>query len=92
MQLAALGAPRLTLIDFDTVDATNLTTQGYRHGDLGRLKVEALRDAVRELDPTLVVTPIADRYRPRHPLPQAQVFGFPLTRGDGRFRASFSTS
>ncbi len=26
LQLAALGAPRLTLIDFDTVDVTNLTT------------------------------------------------------------------
>ena len=67
LQLAALGAPRLTLIDFDTVDATNLTTQGYRHGDLGRLKVEALRDALLEVEPTLVVTTIADRYRPGLP-------------------------
>ncbi len=64
LQLAALGAPRIRLIDFDTVDATNLTTQGYRHGDLGRLKVEALRDALLEIEPTLFVTTIADRYRP----------------------------
>lgn len=64
LQLAALGAPRLTLIDFDTVDATNITTQGYRHQDIGRLKVEALRDALLEIEPTLAITTIADRFRP----------------------------
>ncbi len=33
LQLAALGVPRLQLIDFDTVEATNITTQGYYTGD-----------------------------------------------------------
>ena len=38
LQLAAIGAEHLQLIDFDRVDATNLSTQGYRHDDLDRLK------------------------------------------------------
>ena len=29
LQLAAIGAPRLQLVDFDEVDLTNVTTQGY---------------------------------------------------------------
>ena len=29
LQLAAIGTVRLTLIDFDDVDASNITTQGY---------------------------------------------------------------
>ena len=29
LQLAAIGAPRLQLIDFDIVNETNVTTQGY---------------------------------------------------------------
>ena len=34
-QLAAIGVRRLQLIDFDVVDRSNVTTQGYysRHGD-----------------------------------------------------------
>ena len=41
IQLAALGVRRLQLIDFDTVEPTNVTTQGYFHADLGRPKVDA---------------------------------------------------
>ena len=29
LQLAAIGAPRIQLVDFDAVDVTNVTTQGY---------------------------------------------------------------
>lgn len=30
LQLAAIGVQQLRLIDFDVVDLTNITTQGYR--------------------------------------------------------------
>ena len=36
IQLAALGVPRLQLIDFDTVEETNVTTQGYDFEDVGQ--------------------------------------------------------
>lgn len=66
LQLAALGIRKLRLIDFDTVELTNVTTQGYRQSDLGLAKVLATKSAVHEIDPTIEVTMISDRFRPRH--------------------------
>lgn len=65
VQLAAVGVTRLQLVDFDTVDPTNITTQGYLPGDVGRPKVEAARDAVLAIDPAIAVETVQDRYRPR---------------------------
>lgn len=65
LQLAALGIRRLQLIDFDIVELTNITSQGYGHADLGMAKVSATEGAVRDIDPTIEVTTIADRFRPR---------------------------
>src|SRR3954471_5030256 len=41
LQLAAIGVRRLQLVDFDEVDETNVTTQGYLNADVGALKVLA---------------------------------------------------
>ncbi|HCS54676.1 MAG TPA: thiamine biosynthesis protein ThiF, partial [Planctomycetaceae bacterium] len=65
LQLAALGVPQLQLIDFDQVEPTNITTQGYDHQDLGQLKVEATARRIQLLDPTITVTTITDRFRSR---------------------------
>ncbi|MCA9270088.1 MAG: ThiF family adenylyltransferase [Planctomycetales bacterium] len=65
LQLAAIGAPSLQLIDFDRVDASNITTQGYGHADIGQLKVAATAAAIGELDASTEVVTVADRYRPR---------------------------
>ena len=64
LQLAALGARRIQLIDFDTVEPTNITTQGYLHRDLGQLKVAATAEQIHAIDPEITVTTIPDRYRP----------------------------
>lgn len=66
LQLAAMGTRRLRLIDFDTVELTNVTTQGYRQTDLGMSKVMATERSILEIDPAIDVTTIADRFRPRH--------------------------
>ncbi len=66
LQLAALGIQQLHLIDFDSVELTNVTTQGYRQSELGLAKVLATERAVREIDPTIEVTTVNDRFRPRH--------------------------
>jgi sulfur carrier protein ThiS adenylyltransferase len=66
LQLAAIGAPRVQLFDFDVVEAGNITTQGYHAGDLGLLKVVATAAAIRKLDPAIHVEAIADRFRPKH--------------------------
>lgn len=64
LQLAALGARKLQLIDFDTVDDTNVTTQGYFAADVGLPKVAATANAILQIDPNVVVETIQDRYRP----------------------------
>jgi sulfur carrier protein ThiS adenylyltransferase len=64
LQLASIGVRRLQLIDFDRVEPTNLTTQGYRESDLGELKVVSTAKAVREIDRSISVDLVADRCRP----------------------------
>ena len=55
LQLAAIGAPRIQLVDFDRVDHTNVTTQGYQAEDIGQPKVAATAKAIARLDPTIEV-------------------------------------
>lgn len=66
IQLAALGVSQMQLIDFDTVEETNITTQGYDHEDIGQLKVDATAGAVQRVDPLIAVDVVADRYRSKH--------------------------
>ncbi|MCA9091819.1 MAG: ThiF family adenylyltransferase, partial [Planctomycetaceae bacterium] len=65
LQLASLGIPRLQLIDFDHVEETNITTQGYLQRDLGLSKVDATSRMISDIDPSIEVETIADRYRPQ---------------------------
>ncbi len=71
LQLAAIGCRRVQLIDFDSVDPTNVTTQGYLAADVGQLKVLATAEAMRRIDPDIEVETIADRYRPKHEIGEA---------------------
>lgn len=65
LQAAALGVRRLQIVDFDAVELTNVTTQGYRHSEIGLTKVDATRRAVLEIDPTIEVETVCDRFRPK---------------------------
>lgn len=65
LQLAAVGARHLQLIDFDRVDVSNTTTQGYTQRDVGTLKVAATARAIQEIDDQIAVTEIAERFRPK---------------------------
>lgn len=51
LQLAAMGTPRVTLIDHDTVEAVNLGPQGFLAADVGRRKALAVRDHCRAINP-----------------------------------------
>jgi sulfur carrier protein ThiS adenylyltransferase len=70
LQLAALGVRQLQLVDFDRVDATNITSQGYLDADVGQPKVAATRCAVLGLDPTIHVEVVDDRFRPQRAVGQ----------------------
>ncbi len=65
LQLAALGVPKLQLVDFDKVEPTNVTTQGYLNEDIGRAKVDATASAVWQIDPLIEVDAVEDRFRPQ---------------------------
>lgn len=60
--LAAAGIGRLTLVDSDTVDESNLQRQTiFTPGDIGRPKVEAAADWVRRFDDAIEVRAILGR-------------------------------
>jgi sulfur-carrier protein adenylyltransferase/sulfurtransferase len=58
LYLAAAGIGRLGIVEFDTVDVTNLQRQ-VLHGtkDVGRKKVESARDRIRDVNPHVEVVP-----------------------------------
>jgi hypothetical protein len=64
LQLAAIGAPELQIIDFDIVDLPNITTQGYCLGDIGRPKVEVLAETIASMTNDCEVDAVCDRFRP----------------------------
>jgi molybdopterin/thiamine biosynthesis adenylyltransferase len=60
--LAAAGIGRLTLVDTDTVDLSNLQRQTiFTPADVGRPKAEAAAEWVQRFDPDLVVRAIVGR-------------------------------
>jgi len=63
LQLAAMGAPWLQLVDPDTVEEVNLGCQAYLEADVGRTKVEATGHIVRQLSPDTELTEVRARFR-----------------------------
>jgi molybdopterin/thiamine biosynthesis adenylyltransferase len=56
MYLAAAGVGTLTLVDFDTVDTSNLQRQIiHRHSNVGQLKVDSARDTLLKLNPETTI-------------------------------------
>ncbi|MDK8811066.1 ThiF family adenylyltransferase [Corynebacterium sp. MSK035] len=62
LYLAGAGVGRITIIDDDVVDESNLQRQViHRESDIGRPKAESAADAVRRLDSEASVTAIVGR-------------------------------
>lgn len=64
LQLGAIGVPKIQLIDFDRVDESNITTQGYRADQINHRKVGATADDLAELTGDYEAEEVFDRYRP----------------------------
>jgi len=61
MQLTAMGVGRIKVIDRDIVSATDLHRQYlYGTGDVGRPKVEAAEERLKEINPGVVMEPYAE--------------------------------
>lgn len=61
ISLARAGIGELFLVDFDTVDITNLNRQQYFTEDIGRKKTEALSAFIRKINPVIKLE-TADTY------------------------------
>lgn len=64
LQLASLGVPKLQIFDFDNIEMTNVTTQGYLFEDIGKSKVEACSDTMKRIDPELKIQAVNAKYSP----------------------------
>lgn len=63
LQLVAVGIPWLQLVDFDTVEVSNLASQGYLESDLGKPKVEATAELCQRINSTAGIMPVPERFR-----------------------------
>jgi sulfur carrier protein ThiS adenylyltransferase len=63
IQLTAIGVPCIQLVDFDTVEISNLASQGYLQADLQRPKVDATADFCRQMNHDLHIETVFDRYK-----------------------------
>ena len=68
LQMAALGVKQIQLIDFDEVEMHNVTSQGYRMQDVGKSKVDSTASAIGEIDGSIKVETVEDRFRIRQSL------------------------
>lgn len=68
--LTAAGVGRLTIVDHDSVEESNLHRQPlYRMSDLGKRKAEAARAALRALNPEVRIEALAERLTPANAPP-----------------------
>ena len=63
LQLAAIGVPRLQLIDPQIVEPVNLAAQGYLEEDLGQPKAEATARLCARMNSQIAVDPVIGRFR-----------------------------
>jgi len=63
LQLTAMGISWLQLIDHDTVEWSNLASQGYLEGDMGQTKVNATLDLCLKINATTQIHAVAERFR-----------------------------
>ena len=63
LQLAAMGIPCLQLVDFDTVEESNLASQGYLEEDLGEFKVQATANQCWKINGMLSICRVIERFK-----------------------------
>jgi molybdopterin-synthase adenylyltransferase len=62
LYLGSAGVGRITIVDDDRVDATNLQRQiAHTTARIGRLKVDSVREAVAAINPDVTVVAVAQR-------------------------------
>jgi len=63
LQLSAMGIPWLQLVDHDKVEWSNLVSQGYLEGDMGKLKVNATLELCWRINAATQIQAVPERFR-----------------------------
>jgi len=63
LQLTAIGIPWLQLVDHDTVEISNLASQGYLETDMGKQKVNATLELCRRINASCEIYAVPERFR-----------------------------
>ena len=63
LQLTAIGIPWLQLVDFDSVEESNIASQGYFEDNLGKPKVRATAEICHRINSDLEIYVIENRFR-----------------------------
>jgi len=63
LQLSAMGIPWLQLIDHDKVEWSNLASQGYLEGDMGKLKINATLELCWRINAATQIHAVPERFR-----------------------------
>lgn len=67
MPLAASGVGHIRVVDFDSVDITNLQRQlAFTEGDVGKPKAESLAAKLRAINSSIDITPYCEKVSPSH--------------------------
>ncbi len=65
--LARCGVGKMTVVDKDTVDTTNINRQLYAlHSTIGKNKADVARERILDINPECEVTPIVKMYLPEN--------------------------
>lgn len=64
LNLAAMGAQSLCLIDHDKIELTNVTTQGWPVGAIGQYKVSHLAEEIQKIEPNCLVAAVPKVFAP----------------------------
>lgn len=60
--MATVGVGKITLLDFDTVEQSNLNRQLlFDNNDVGKIKVEVLREKLHRINPNVIIDTICEK-------------------------------
>ena len=68
LQLTAMGAKNIQIVDHDVVEVSNLASQGYWENDLEQNKVEATAEACLKINKELKIMKMANRFKRSDPI------------------------
>jgi len=63
IQLTAIGVPWIQIVDHDTVEESNISSQGYFEADLTRFKVYATADICHQINPKQELHTVNQRFK-----------------------------